>query len=67
MVDSPLIENKEGFHTRDIYSEDGVSVGSELILDENGLPIPLSICLCFAHEPGECCCNTTSWDNYRYD
>lgn len=40
---------------------------SEFILDENGDKIPAHICLCFAHEPSECCCATTSWEGYRYD
>lgn len=39
----------------------------EPILEEDGSLIPIHICLCHAYEPGECCCSTTAWDNYRYD
>jgi len=35
--------------------------------DEDGSTIPEEVCLCFAHEPSECCCDCTSWDNYRED
>lgn len=45
------------------YSEEE----SEFILDENGALIPITACLCNAYEPGECCCATTSWEDYRYD
>jgi hypothetical protein len=41
--------------------------GGEWVLDEADNKIPDHICLCFAYEPGECCCGCTSWDNYRYD
>lgn len=33
----------------------------ELILDEEGLPIPTTICLCHAFEPNECVCG--AWDD----
>jgi hypothetical protein len=32
-----------------------------LILDEDGLPIPTTICLCHAFEPNECVCG--AWDD----
>ena len=32
-----------------------------LILDEQGNPIPLTICLCAAREPYECVCG--AWDD----
>ena len=28
--------------------------------------IPASICLCYAYEPSECCCATTSWEDWKY-
>lgn len=37
------------------------------ILDEDGNLIPIEVCLCYAYTPTECCCATTSWENYRYD
>lgn len=40
---------------------------STFLYDEYGNLIPAHICLCHAYEPGECCCATTSWENYRYD
>jgi len=36
----------------------------ELILDEEGEPIPTDICLCHAYEPSECCCG--AWDDIPY-
>ena len=33
----------------------------KLLLDEQGEPIPKSICICFAHEPNECVCG--AWDD----
>lgn len=33
----------------------------KLLLDEDGKPIPKSICICFAHEPNECVCG--AWDD----
>lgn len=35
--------------------------------DEDGDKIPENVCLCYAKEPGECCCDCTSWDDYVYD
>ena len=35
--------------------------------NEDGSKIPESVCLCFAHEPSECCCDCTGWDNYVYN
>lgn len=35
--------------------------------DENGNKIEESVCLCAAHEPGECCCDCTNWGDYVYD
>jgi hypothetical protein len=61
------IETEDGtFHGQLIYGDDDEIIGEELLLDESGDPIPISICLCFAHAPSECCCETTGWDNYRY-
>ena len=37
------------------------------ILNEDGALIPIEACLCHAYTPTECCCATTSWDNYSYD
>ena len=47
--------------------EDASPVSIEPILDELGNMIPIQCCLCFAHTPSECCCDTDSWQNYRYD
>jgi hypothetical protein len=64
-----LIEiNGDLYHAQDLYDEDGENVVDTIeILDEDGEMIPASICLCYAFEPGECCCATTAWENYRYD
>ena len=67
MQDIATEDEIEKFHTREVFSYDSGTPRRELILDETGKPIPLSICLCFAYEPSECCCDTTSWDNYMYD
>lgn len=53
------------FHGQMVYTDDGEFIGEELII-EDGEPIPIDKCLCFAYEPGECCCATTSWVNYKY-
>lgn len=37
------------------------------LFDENGYLIPISICLCFAYRPSECCCDTDSWANYCWE
>jgi len=37
------------------------------LIEINGEMIPSSICLCYAFEPGECCCATTAWEGYRYE
>lgn len=57
------------YHAQYRLNEEGAdySEESEFILDENGDLIPITACLCHAHEPGECCCATTSWEDYRYD
>ena len=34
----------------------------ELLLDEDGDPIPLSVCICHAYEPSECGCECDSWE-----
>lgn len=34
-----------------------------LVLDENDNPIPLHICVCFAHSSSECCCG--AWDREK--
>lgn len=38
-----------------------VNSDGELILDEDGQPIPKTICLCYAREPLECICG--AWDD----
>ena len=38
---------EEGFHK----NKDG-----SLFLDEEGKPVPLTICICYAREPNECIC-----------
>jgi hypothetical protein len=54
------------FHASEKYDQNtGEFIGEEVLLDENGNMIPARICLCFAHEPSECCCATTSWSKYR--
>ena len=54
------------FHTHPILDDDGNVVGEEYVLDEDGKPIPKTICLCNAYEPNECCCgawdDVTDWD-----
>ena len=57
------------YHARYLLNEEGTdySEESEFILDETGALIPITACLCHAYEPGECCCATTSWEDYRYD
>jgi hypothetical protein len=59
----------ERYHAQfDRYDDElGKWVDPVPILEENGDLIPLSICICFAYESSECCCNTTSWINYDYD
>lgn len=32
-----------------------------ILLDEYGNPIPITVCLCAAHEPNECVCG--AWDD----
>jgi len=44
------IETEDGtFHGQLIYGDDDEIIGEELLLDESGDPIPISLCLCFAH------------------
>jgi len=64
-----LIEvDGELYHAQDLYDEDGENAVDTIeILDEDGEMIPASICLCYAFEPGECCCATTAWEGYGYD
>ena len=33
----------------------------DFLLDEDGDPIPLSVCICHAYEASECCCDCDSW------
>lgn len=49
-------KESQEFHTRPVYDEAGNEIGSELILDEGGEPIPKTICICCAYEPNECVC-----------
>lgn len=37
----------------------------KLVVDENGEPIPIHICLCAAHGPSECVCG--AWDDVPWD
>ena len=56
------------YHAQDIYDEEGENVIDTIpILDEDDEMIPASVCLCYAFEPGECCCATTAWKNWKYD
>lgn len=56
------------YHAQQFLDEDGENVIDTIpILDEDGDLIPSDVCICFAHEPGECCCACTSWGDYRYD
>ena len=58
----------ELYHAQTVYDDDGNVIGEELILDEDGRPIPAKICLCHAYEPNECCCG--AWDDvtdWEYD
>ena len=49
---------KNGFHYND-YNR-------RYYRDENGDKIPEYICLCAAHEPSECSCDCTSWEDTDY-
>ena len=63
-----LIEvDGELYHADELFYEDGEYFDSAPILDENYEMIPASVCLCYAFEPGECCCATTAWEGYRYE
>lgn len=54
------------YHAREIYGEDDEPTGElELILDENGQPIPATVCLCHAYGPLECSCG--AWDDVDLD
>ena len=50
---------KNGFHYDD-YNR-------RYYRDAEGDKIPEDICLCYANEPSECCCDCTSWEDYVYD
>jgi len=50
---------KNGYH----YDDDN----RRYYRNEDGSKIPKEQCLCFAHEPSECCCACTSWGSYIYD
>ena len=49
------------------HAQQNEAGGWDFILDDDGDLIPASACICHAHEPGECCCATTSFDDYEYD
>lgn len=68
MLTSIEIDGK-AYHARREWDDDleQYKDEAELILDEDGDPISLDVCLCHAYTPTECCCATTSWKNYRYD
>ena len=56
------------YHAQDIYDEEGENViDTTPILDEDVDMIPANICLCYAYEPSECVCATTSWEDWKYD
>lgn len=56
------------YHAQDIYDEyDENVIDTVPFVDEDGELIPASVCLCYAFEPGECCCATTAWEGWRYD
>ena len=56
------------YHAQDIYDEyDENVIDTVPFVDEDGELIPASVCLCHAYEPGECCCATTAWENWKYD
>ena len=57
----------DNYHTREVFDEEGNYLGEVALLDEKGNMIPLRYCICYAYKPSECCCRTTSWDNYKYD
>lgn len=66
-----LKEHSDGklYHARyEVNQETGeYKEEPSFLYDEDGDLIPAHICLCFAYTPSECCCGTTSWENYRYD
>lgn len=50
------------YHARAVLdNSDDETSELELVLDENGVPIPADVCLCAAWEPSECLCG--AWDN----
>ena len=49
------------FHTQPVFDDDGNKIGTELVLDEDGEPIPMTTCICHAYEPNECVCG--AWDD----
>ena len=64
-----LIEiNGNLYHAQQFLDEDGENVIDTIpILDEDGTLIPSDVCICYAQEPGECCCATTAWEGWSYD
>ena len=55
------------YHAQDIYDDESDTYLATIpILGEDGDMIPASICLCYAYEPSECVCATTSWENWKY-
>lgn len=57
-----MADDGELYHAQE--NEDGTC---DFIKEEDGSLIPAHMCLCYAHEPSECVCACTSWDNYSYD
>lgn len=56
------------YHAQDIYDEyDENVIDTVPFVDEDGELIPASVCICYAFEPGECCCATTAWEGWEYD
>jgi len=47
---------------KDLYHKD---YDGELILDEDGEPIPLTFCICAAHNEFDCCCDCP-WGDEEY-
>lgn len=68
ILTSIAIDGKE-YHAQQEWDDDLETYKDEIVplLDENGDYIPIETCLCHAYAPGECCCATTSWENYRYE
>lgn len=59
---SPVEIDGAWYHAQLKLTEDGEATDEyELILDEDGDPIPADVCICHAWEPNECICG--AWDD----